>query len=61
MGLKQNKKNRAEIEALKEKQKDNPFLNVSEDSIENMSIDSKEEVKDDERKDESSKTKKKLG
>lgn len=56
MGLKQTKKNRTEIEALKEKQKDNPFLNVTEDSLDNISSDSREESKDEE-----SGKKKKLG
>ena len=56
MGLKQNKKNRTEIETLKEKQKDNPFLNVTEDSLDNISSDSKEEAKS-----EGSGKKKKLG
>lgn len=56
MGLKQNKKNRTEIEVLKEKQKDNPFLNVTEDSIDNISSDSKEDAKS-----EGSGKKKKIG
>ena len=50
MGLKQSKKTAAQVQALKERQKDNPYLNVTEDSIESLEEDqddSKEEIKED--------------
>ena len=37
MGLKQNRKTSSFVQTLKEKQKDNPYLNVTEDSIDDLS------------------------
>jgi hypothetical protein len=36
MGLRQNRKTSSFVETLKEKQKDNPYLNVTDDSIEDL-------------------------
>ena len=62
MGLKQNRRNTEKVQTLKEKQRDNPYLNITEDSLDDIS-DENEDSREESKEEESGtpKNKKKIG